>query len=72
MNEVSQDNIDPQTFEPTTEAEKFAFDLGFEAGWKSRLDPTLYGNRAEVVEVLQAIVAGLDLAIERDRAEAER
>lgn len=39
------------------------YDLGYEAGWKARLDPKLFTNRAEIVEALQAIVTGLGLAI---------
>lgn len=57
--------IDPQTFEPTTEAERFSFDLGHEQGWNARNDELL-----DKIEVgLESLIAGLKAFLGYERGQ---
>lgn len=69
MSEVSQDkasdgadHIDFDTFEPTTEAERFSFDLGHEDGWQVR--------NAELLDAFEATLEQLISDLRAFAAEA--
>ena len=52
-----------ETFEPSTERERFSFDLGYEAGWEARLNLDLALDLDDIREVMRVLVEALDRRI---------
>ncbi|WP_020385874.1 hypothetical protein [Kribbella catacumbae] len=59
---AANDGLPTYDFETATEAERWAYDQGYEAGWESRLDPTEM-DWSDVEDALKAYIEFINLEL---------